>query len=126
MSVVDETTRSFVESISSFRSEFYFEAVQIDSNLIGSVIDQSSLCKPVSGTVKITRSTNETSNGDVETETTVVSQEADEPNWTVSVVLNDDETTRSEYSARTLTALPFQVGSLENSGADFICDFVDW
>lgn len=126
MSVVDETTRSFVESISSFRSEFYFEAVQIDSNLIGSVIDQSSLCKPVSGTVKITRSTNETSNGDVETETTVVSKEADEPNWTVSVVLNDDETTRSEYSARTLTALPFQVGSLENSGADFICDFVDW
>lgn len=126
MSVVDETTRSFVESISSFRSEFYFEAVQIDSNLIGSVIDQSSLCKPVSGTVKITRSTNETSNGDVETETTVVSKEADEPNWTVSVVLKDDETTRSEYSARTLTALPFQVGSLENSGADFICDFVDW
>lgn len=115
VAIVDESTRVYIEEINRSYSGTYRDTRVTNSNITGELIEGTSFCKPVSGTVS---STSMTTGGSPRT--TSISKEIDDSYWRVKFVIGDDEPT--EYFARELHA----------SSGDFPevtllkCDFVDF
>lgn len=119
VTVLDETSRSFVEELTGRYSGTYTDTWETNSNLIGELIEGTSRCKPVSGTATLTY---RTSPGSFEGITTV-SKTSEDLYWRVTI--GDSENITSEYFARELVihGLGLEAGSPK---ANFLCDFVDF
>ena len=118
VSIVDEKLRSFVEEVTGSNFGAYQFSWEKSANLIGRIIEGSSLCKPVAGTFMVTRRSNYLDGSVV---VTTVSKEIDDRYWKVVRVTNDVAT--REYFARELKIL--NRPDFPES-AFFICDFVDF
>jgi len=94
--------------------------------LTGELVDGTSLCKPVAGTVSETfRSTRGSERTVVESN---VSKNINDQYWRVSAVkiTNEDTTETFEYFVRELRIYQtLGTSKFSESGAYFICDFVD-
>jgi len=117
VTVLDETTRSFVEELTGRYSGTYTDTWETNSNLIGELIEGTSRCKPISGTATLTY---RTSPGSFEGITTV-SKTSEDLYWRVT--LGDSDKVTSEYFARDL--IIHGRGSVPQN-ANFLCDFVDF
>ena len=95
---IDENTRGFTEKITETYSGFFTDEWEISSNITGELIDATSLCQPVSGTISRTHGTNR--EGPYSTESITVSKEVDDPYWKVITVSRNGDA--EEYLAREL------------------------
>jgi len=115
VTVVDESTREFVEEIVANLTGDYGKNWETSTRLIGNLIEGSSMCEPVAGM----GSTTFTSFRPREADTvTTFSKAIDDLYWRV-VLVSDGVT--SEFFARELKMVP----SNDPENGLFICDFVD-
>ena len=122
VTVIDEDTRSFAESVTGTNIGTYAFGWEISSTLTGTLLEGTSLCKPVAGTILRTYRRNLRGNdltGSTDVTVTTVVKEVDDPYWRVASVNGDGET--SEYFARELRI----ADSSYPEDVNFICDFVD-
>lgn len=124
--VVNENTRHFFEETEGVNTGTYHFTWESSAQLTGELIDGSSLCEPVSGTVVVTNRdnrNNRTSGGNVYVST--ITKAIDDPYWRVervSALGDGTEVETVEYFVRDLRIQ----ASLEEPGAyGFICDFVE-
>ena len=123
VTVIDEQTAAFAESVTGRSSGTYITEWETTSNLTGKRVGDSSLCEPVAGLVS---ATSRTDPGNLVTVTTVV-KEIDDPYWRVVTVTNN--TTTKEYFVRRLLILQsagIPVSTLVPEDAFFICDFPEF
>ena len=126
VTIVDENTRTYVESGFLIRTGSFTTTSDIETNLIGQLVEGTSLCDPVSGTFSETYGSN---NNGQRIIMTFMSKEINDPYWRVReehreridfsqtpISIEDYDVTISEYFVRELS---FGSSSL------FICDFVD-
>lgn len=128
VTVVNENTRSFVEEIVGSNGGTYSFRWNISSNLTGRLIEGTSFCEAIAGTISQTYSENYSSFPDVITTVTTVVKEIDDPYWRVESASSSNEI--SVYFARELV-INRPVGStpaveLAPENKYFICDFVDF
>jgi len=123
ITLIDESTRSYVEETTSASVGTYNFNSETRSNLIGRLIEGTNVCEPVAGTYFSTSTSN--INGGRLSETSI-SKDITEPFWRVSRVFNsyyeNNELVTTEYFARELS---MDAGDgIEENG--FICDSVDF
>ena len=122
MTLIDDSTRSYVEVRTGTSIGLYTFNSEIRSNLIGRLIEGTSVCEPIAGTYYSLYTNN--SNRSTYSETSV-SREIGEPYWRVTKVSNtykNPELVTTEYFARELS---MSAGDLiEENG--FICDVVEF
>lgn len=118
VTVVDATTRRYVEEVISRSSAFYTTTSNTSTNLTGELVEGSStLCSAVAGTVtRETQSNNPSSN-----QTITFSKEIDDQYW--RVVSDSDEYFARELRIFGSSNLTFTISEPED--AYFLCDFVD-
>ena len=132
ITIVDENTRTYVESGSIVRTGSFTTTSDVETNLVGQLVEGTSLCEPVSGTFSDTYTSN--SNGQ-RIITTFVSKEISDPYWRVTeerreriefsntpISIEDYDVTTSEYFVRELS---FGRTSSHQTYNSFICEFVD-
>lgn len=122
ITLIDESTRSYVEETTRASVGTYNFNSKIRSNLTGRLIDGGAVCEPIAGTYYSKQTSN--INGGRLSETSV-SKDMSEPYWRVSRVFNsyyeNNELVTTEYFARELN---MDAGDgIEQNG--FICDSVD-
>ena len=118
LSVVDATTRDFIQEVDEVYSGFYRDTWDTSSDVRGVLIEGTSLCKPVSGTMSRIRGSTRNS-FPFRTTTITVSKEEGDQFWRV-VDENEEETI--EYFARELR-LRYSVA--DRDYPTFICTSVD-
>lgn len=118
VSIIDENTRRFVQELSGSNLGTFHYRWEISANLVGTLIEDSALCKPVSGTVSTTSSISFNQNS---SSATSISKGIDDPYWRVVETRNDSDVT--EFFARELRLV---YNSDNPDSANFKCDFVDF
>lgn len=125
VSIADANLRNFVEEVAgSNRGTFDFRW-ETSTNLMGNLIEGTSLCEPVAGTFT---ASHQTADPDISVVVTTVSKDIDDPYWRVIVEdddannLSDNESQTREYFVRELRILQREAAP---ESAFFICDFVD-
>lgn len=120
---IDATTRGFVEESEGSNVGAYSDVWESRSNLIGRVIDGTSLCEPIAGTFTTTYSSNR--NGG-ENYTLIYSKGIDDLYWRLGG-------SESSYFAREMIVLRSYCGTScgshtlpEPEDKYFTCDFVDF
>jgi len=124
VSAIDENLYQFVQESSGGNYGTYKFEWETSADLTGQLIEGTSLCQPVSGTVTLTqRSTYRTSafETSINDYDITISKEIDDLYWRVTRVTN--ETDVVEYFARELQIL-FHPDKPDS--AYFICDFVEF
>lgn len=119
ITLIDESTRSYIEERTSTRVGTYNFNSETRSNLTGRLIDGTNVCEPIAGTYYSIQTSN--INGGRLSETSV-SKNISEPYWRVSRVFNnyrDNELVTTEHFARELIMDAGE--AIEENG--FICDF---
>jgi len=122
VTIIDENTRGFIEELRGSNIGAYSFTWETNSNLTGSLVDGTSLCKPVAGTFSASYRTSPGDDFDI-----AAVKEADDPYWRITRVDNDTDTT--EYFVRELIVFqPNGWGAGDDLPEDafFICDFVDF
>lgn len=132
VTIVDENTRTYVENGFYQRTGSFTTTSDSESNLVGHLVEGTSLCEPVSGTFSDTHTSN---NNGQRIIITFVSKEISDPYWRVNVehrervdfslgpiTIENYDVTTSEYFVRELS---FGWTTLYQTSSLFICDFVD-
>jgi len=119
VSKVDENTFTYIEKTTGSHVGTFIDSWLIEINLTGKLIEGTSFCKPVSGTVLRTHTTNRSSFPISPNGTTLISKDADDLYW--KVVNNDeDSATTAEYFARELHLFR----QTDPQSATFKCDIL--
>jgi len=120
---IDANTRGFVEEVEGSNIGTYSDTWETSSNLIGRLIEGTSLCEPIAGTVTTTQRSNR---GDGENYTYTISKSIDDQYWRVG-------SGTSGYFVRELNILRSYCGTTCGSYTEpepndkyFTCDFVDF
>jgi len=122
ITLIDESTRSYVEeTTNASRGTYNFDS-EIRINLIGRLIEGTNVCEPVAGTHYSIQTSNVSGGRLSETS---ISKDLSDPYWRVLRVFNtyrNSELVTEEHFARELS---MNAGAgIEEDG--FICDFVDF
>jgi len=120
---IDANTRAFVEEVEGSNTGTYSDTWETSSNLIGRLIEGTSLCEPIAGTVT---TTNRSNRGDSDNYTVTISKGVEDQYWRVGSGTNG-------YFARDLNMLRSYCGTTcgtytepEPDDKYFTCDFVDY
>lgn len=120
---IDANTRDFVEEVEGSNIGTYSDTWETSSNLIGRLIEGTSLCEPIAGTVTTTQRSNR---GDGENYTFTISKSIDDQYWRVG-------SGTSGYFVREINMLWSYCGTTCGSYTEpepndkyFTCDFVDF
>lgn len=127
VTVVDDSTRTFVEDIVGSNGGTYFFSWEVSTNLTGELVDGSSYCTPAYGTILQTYRSSRVS--EVTLVDTTVTKDVNDPYWRViTVVKKDDaEADNFEHFARDLIIYqPTGTNTIRPENANFKCDFVDF
>jgi len=129
VTVLDENSRRYVEEITANNIGTYAFRWQVSSNLTGNLVEGTSFCEAVAGTVSETFQSTRDGNSlseDSDTTVTTVSKEIDDPYWRV-IVENDDAETIEYFVRKLLIYQTFSnsTGVYRPEDEYFICDFVD-
>ena len=122
VALVDENTRSFKEEIVGSNIGTFTYLWETNSTLTGQLIEGTSLCKPIAGTILTTYRINP----EEQVVVTTISKEIDDPYWRVVSVDNGVYT--REYFVRELKIVEtFGINGNPTPEDDyFVCDFVDF